>query len=198
MAALRLRHLARRCRTGTSRVEHGLPRGGSRRRSRSRTRLTQPLCKFLLRHLGETTRYEPFSDTSHKGLDTALLAHQAWTMARAHRLLGPAPLGQGARTLLSALTSDLVFDEAERVWIRSDGGTSISEASFVLLALLETGDDNTTAATLATSLWSSIGAQGRFSCDMDPAFDEDAFQDVTRDRRCWRSRGGGEEGVRSG
>jgi hypothetical protein len=141
------------------------------------TQLTQLLCKFLLRHLGETVRYEPFTDTVHKGLDTALLAHQAWTMARAHRQLGPAPLGEGARTLLSALTSDLVFDEAERVWIRGDGGTSISEVALVLLALLETGDDDTTAATLATTLWSSINAQGRFSCHMDPTFEDDSFQD---------------------
>ena len=123
---------------GTHRVEHGLPTSAPPKTLEQRvTRLTPPLCKFLLRHLGETTRYEPFSDTSHKGLETAPLAHQAWTMARAHRLLGPAPLGEGARTLLSALTSDLVFDEAERVWIRGDGGTSISEAAFVLLALLE-------------------------------------------------------------
>ena len=122
-------------------------------------------------------RYEPFTDTSHKGLDTAQLAHQAWMMARAHRQLGPAPLGEGARTLLTALTSDLVFDEAERVWIRGDGGTSISEVALVLLALLETGDDDTTATTLATTLWSSISAQGRFTCHMDPAFDDDSFQD---------------------
>lgn len=164
---------------GTSPVEHGLPVGPPPKAfNEQATRMTQALCKFLLRHLGETTRYEPFSDTAHKGLDTALLSHQAWTMARAHRVLGPAPLGQGARTLLLALTSDLAFDEAERVWISADAGTSISEASFVLLALLETGDDETTAATLATSLWSSINAQGRFSCTMDPAFDDDAFQDV--------------------
>jgi orotate phosphoribosyltransferase len=163
---------------GVRRVDHGLPVGTPPKALAQRTTLlTQALCKFLLRHLGETVRYEPFSDTVHKGLDTALLAHQAWAMARAHRKLGPAPLGEGARTLLSALTSDLVFDEAERVWIRGDGGTSISEVSFVLLALLETGDDDTTAATLATTLWSSIGAQGRFTCHMDPAFDDDSFQD---------------------
>ncbi|HYI02559.1 MAG TPA: hypothetical protein VD972_41870 [Hyalangium sp.] len=165
--------------SGTHRVEHGLPVGPLPKALVQRmTRLTQPLCKFLLRHLGETTRYEPFSDTVHKGLEAAVLAHQAWTMARAHRLLGPAPLGEGAQTLLTALTSDLMFDEAERVWISSDGGTSISEASFVLLALLEAGNDNTTAATLATTLWSSIGARGRFSCHMDRAFDDDSFQDA--------------------
>jgi orotate phosphoribosyltransferase/AMMECR1 domain-containing protein len=163
---------------GIRRVEHGLPVGTPPKALTQRTtQLTQALCKFLLRHLGETTRYEPFSDSAHKGLDTALLAHQAWTMARAHQKLGPAPLGEAARTLLSALTSDLAFDEAERVWIRGDGGTSISEVSLVLLALLETGDDNATAATLATTLWSSIGARGRFSCHMDPAFDDDSFQD---------------------
>jgi len=163
---------------GTHRVEHGLPVGvPPKALAQQVTQLTQLLCKFLLRHLGETTRYEPFTDTAHKGLDTALLAHQAWTMARAHRQLGPAPLGEGARTLLSALTSDLVFDEAERVWIRGDGGTSISEVSLVLLALLEAGNDDTTAATLATTLWSSIGTQGRFTCHMDPAFDDDSFQD---------------------
>jgi orotate phosphoribosyltransferase len=163
---------------GTHRVEHGLPVGVlPKALAQQMTGLTQPLCKFLLRHLGETARYEPFTGSVHKGLDAALLAHQAWTMARAHRQLGPAPLGEGARTLLSALTSDLAFDEAERVWIRGDGGTSISEVSFVLLALLETGEDATTAATLATTLWSSIGAHGRFSCHMDPAFDDDSFQD---------------------
>ena len=70
-----------------------------------------------------------------------------------------------------------MFDEAERVWIRGDGGTSISEVALVLLALLETGDDDTTAATLATTLWSSINAQGRFSCHMDPTFEDDSFQD---------------------
>lgn len=163
---------------GVHRVEHGLPVGVAPKvLAQKSTQLTQQLCKFILRHLGETVRYEPFTDTAHKGLDTAQLAHQAWTMARAHRQLGPVQLGEGARTLLSALTSDLVFDEAERVWIRGDGGTSISEVALVLLALLETGDDDTTAATLATTLWSSISAQGRFSCHMDPAFDDDSFQD---------------------
>ncbi|MBN1203584.1 MAG: hypothetical protein JXB05_01500 [Myxococcaceae bacterium] len=164
---------------GTHLVEHGLPVSAPPKALDQRiTRLIQPLCKFLLRHLGETARYEPFADVAHKGLGVVPLAHQAWTIARAHRLLGPAPLGEGARTLLSALTSDLVFDTAERVWISADAGTSISEVSFVLLALLETGDDDTTAATLATTLWSSIGAHGRFTCHMDPAFDDDSFQDL--------------------
>lgn len=163
---------------GVHRVAHGLPVGAPfKALAQKSTQLAQQLCKFLLRHLGETTRYEPFTDTANRGLDTAQLAHQAWMMARAHRQLGPAPLGEGARTLLTALTSDLVFDEAERVWIRGDGGTSISEVALVLLALLETGDDDTTAATLATTLWSSISTQGRFSCHMDPAFDDDSFQD---------------------
>jgi hypothetical protein len=140
-------------------------------------RLTPPLCKFLLRHLGSTARYEPFTDATHAGLDTARLAHQAWTLARAHRKLGPAPLADGARTLISALTSDLVFDEAEHVWIRADEGPSISQISFVLLALLEMGEDQATAEALATTLWSRIGPQGRFSCFLNSTADDDVCQD---------------------
>jgi orotate phosphoribosyltransferase len=140
-------------------------------------RLTPPLCKFLLRHLGETARYNPFSDVAHPGLDTAQMAHQAWSIARAYKLLGPAPLGEGARTLITALTSDLVFDEDEHIWIHSEQGPSISEAALVLLALLETGDDPTTASALAGTLWSSIGAHGRFHCYMDRTIDDEAAQD---------------------
>ncbi|WP_224246888.1 hypothetical protein [Hyalangium gracile] len=163
---------------GVRRVMYGLPVGEAPKSFEQRvTRLTQALCKFLLRHLGETSRYEPFADKIRKGLPTEWLAHQAWTLARAHRKLGPAPLGEGARTLLTALTSDLVFDEAERVWIRSEGEPSISEVALVLLALLETGDDNTTAATLAATIWSNIGPTGRVICQMDPADDDDMFQD---------------------
>jgi orotate phosphoribosyltransferase len=140
-------------------------------------RLTPPLCKFLLRHLGATARYEPLTDTTDVGLDTARLAHQAWTLARAFQKLGPAPLADGARTLLTALTSDLVFDEAEHVWIRADEGPSISQVSFALLALLEMGEDLTTAKALASTLWSRIGPQGRFSCLLNDTADDEACQD---------------------
>jgi hypothetical protein len=164
---------------GAPRAESVLP-GGAPPRSLEEgvARLTPPLCKFLLRHLGETARYEPFSDIAHPGLDTAQLAHQAWAIARAHKLLGPAPLGEGARTLISALTSDLVFDEHERIWIHSNTGPSIAEVALVLLALLETGDDPTTASALATTLWSNIGPLGRFNCYMEPVADDDAAQDT--------------------
>lgn len=141
------------------------------------SRLTPPLCKFLLRHLGATARYEPFSDTAHQGLDTARLAHQAWTLARAHRRLGPAPLGEGARTLISALTSDLVVDDAEHVWVRADEGPSISQVALVLLALLESGEDQATAMALASTLWSRVGPHGRFSCYLEPSADDDSCQD---------------------
>jgi len=141
------------------------------------SRLIPSLCKFLLRHLGSTARYEPLTDTAHGGLDTARLAHQAWTLARAHRKLGPAPLGDGARTLLTALTSDLVPDEAEHVWIRADEGQSISQIAFTLLGLLELGEDKATAKALATTLWSRIGPHGRFSCLLNPTADDEACQD---------------------
>jgi orotate phosphoribosyltransferase len=141
------------------------------------SRLIPSLCKFLLRHLGSTARYEPFTDTTHAGLDTARLAHQAWTLARAHRKLGPAQLGDGARTLLTALTSDLVFDESEHVWIRADEGPSISQVSFVLLALIEMGEDQATAKALASTLWSRIGPQGRFGCFLNSTSDDEVCQD---------------------
>jgi hypothetical protein len=141
------------------------------------SRLIPSLCKFLLRHLGSTARYEPATDTTHGGLDTARLAHQAWTLARAHRELGPSQLGDGARTLLTALTSDLVFDDAEHVWIRADEGPSISQIAFTVLALLELGEDKATAKALASTLWSRIGPHGRFSCLLNPAADDEACQD---------------------
>ncbi len=141
------------------------------------SRLIPSLCKFLLRHLGSTARYEPSTDTAHGGLDTARLAHQAWTLARAHRKLGPAPLGDGARTLLTALTSDLVPDEAEHVWIRADEGQSISQIAFTLLGLLELGEDKATAKALASTLWSRIGPHGRFSCLLTPTADDETCQD---------------------
>jgi hypothetical protein len=141
------------------------------------SRLIPSLCKFLLRHLGSTARYEPLLDTAHAGLDTARLAHQAWTLARAYRKLGPAQLGDGARTLLTALTSDLVSDEAEHVWIRADEGQSISQIAFTLLALLELGEDKATAKALASTLWSRIGPHGRFRCLLNPTADDEACQD---------------------
>ncbi|HLL01660.1 MAG TPA: hypothetical protein VK539_13815 [Myxococcaceae bacterium] len=141
------------------------------------SRLIPSLCKFLLRHLGSTARYEPLTDTTHAGLDTARLAHQAWTLARAHRKLGPAQLGDGARTLLTALTSDLVVDEAEHVWIRADEGPSISQVAFTLLTQLELGEDMATAKALASTLWSRIGPHGRLGCLLNPTADDEACQD---------------------
>jgi len=163
---------------GARRVEHGLPAGvAPRSLAEGVKRLAPLMCQFLLRHLGETARYEPFADVVYQGLDTARLAHQAWTLARAHRLVGSAPLGEGASKLLASLTQDPVTDSSGRLWIRAAEGPSIAEVSFVLLALLETGENRALAARLASTLWSCIDVHGRVTCFPDPAADDDVFQD---------------------
>lgn len=164
--------------TGARRARYGLPVGTAPKSlAEGVKRLAPLLCQFLLRHLGETARYEPFADVVYQGLDTARLAHQAWTLARARRLLGSEPLGEAATRLLGPLTQEPVTDSAGRVWIRSAEGSSIAEVAFVLLALLETGENRSLAASLAATLWSCIDVHGRFTCHLDPAADDDVFQD---------------------
>ena len=164
--------------TGVRGVKHGLPVGAAPRSlAEGVERLTPLLCRFLLRHAGETSRYEPFADVLYQGLDTSRLAHQAWTLARARRLLGRKELGEGAAKVLATLLRERFTDSTGRVWIRAREGASISEVAFVLLALLEGSGERASAGALADTLGSCIDVHGRFTCLLDPAADTDEYQD---------------------
>lgn len=164
--------------TGVRRLQYGLPVGTAPRSlDEGVERLTPLLCQFLLRHLAETSRYEPFSDVIYQGPATTRLAHQAWTLARAHRLLGARELGAAAGKVLTSLLQERLTDGTGRVWIRANEGASIGDVAFVLLALLERGGERASAKALASTLWSSIDLHGRFTCLMDPANEPDELQD---------------------
>jgi orotate phosphoribosyltransferase len=171
---------------GLCRIERGLPvPGPPEPRERAVPRLTALLADYLLRHRRDDgipyVRYEPFSDTLSEGVDLARFAHWVWTLARAHRVLGRADLGEAASRGLRLLLQYLVEDEGGKAWLKheAEDAPSISEVAFLLLALCELPADPATharARPLAATLWSSIDLHGRFATHRN-ATAPDSYQD---------------------
>jgi orotate phosphoribosyltransferase/AMMECR1 domain-containing protein len=123
--------------------------------------------------------YEPFQDRLHRGMSPPRLAHAAWMLARACNEIGSPELVEARDRILDQHLAR-VRQAADGCWLESGGEpASVSESSFLLLALCEHLDADGArgvAATLASTLWSKIGAHGRIATHRAPDAD-DAFQD---------------------
>jgi orotate phosphoribosyltransferase/AMMECR1 domain-containing protein len=151
----------------------------------SLSRLATLHTDYLLRHAKDDgtlyLTYEPFQNRLREGIETARLAHAAWTLARAGHALGRDDAACAARKIVDRLLGAVVEDESG-CWIepREGGAPSIAEISFLLLALLELPADDErrrAAPRLAATLWSCIDAHGRVTTHRPPSDSPEGYQD---------------------
>ena len=124
--------------------------------------------------------FEPFRNRLVEGVSAPHAAHAAWVLARAHRILQEQPLQKAADQSLSLLLDSLQVNESG-VWLDlGQQSPSISELSFLLLALCELprGDyRRAQARAVADTLWSRIDRQGLMVAHFTPNELEEACQD---------------------
>jgi uncharacterized protein (TIGR00296 family) len=124
--------------------------------------------------------YEPFQDRLYQGISAPRLAHGAWVLARACSVFGGPEL-EDARDRIIDYHLNLVRQTEDGWWLESgDKPASVSELSFLLLALCETLDRDSTrgwVGNLASTLWSTVNAHGRISTHRAPGDTDDAYQD---------------------
>lgn len=125
--------------------------------------------------------YDPFQDRLHRGMSPPRLAHAAWVLSRACNAIGDPELVT-ARDKIVEHHLALIREAADGCWL--EGGSdpaSVSESSFLLLALCENLDGDrarSVAANLASTLWPKIGAHGRIATHRAADADaDDAYQD---------------------
>jgi AMMECR1 domain-containing protein/orotate phosphoribosyltransferase len=138
---------------------------------------------YLLRHhLQDGTFYEsydPFRNRLRKGGNLPRLAHAAWVVARAGRVLENPLLQPAAERTLSFLLQRMRLSELG-VWLEMGQDLpSVSEIAFLVLALcqLPKGDYRRSQVRgLADTLWSSIGRHGYIFTHRGRAEVDDSFQ----------------------
>lgn len=124
-------------------------------------------------------RYEPFQNRLYQGLSAPRLAHGAWIIASAYKALGVGEL-KHVRDKLIDYHLKAVRESELSVWLEGDDVASVSELSFLLLALCQLPEDKghrALCSKLASTLWSSIDAHGRISTHNDPVDGLEAYQD---------------------
>lgn len=138
---------------------------------------------YLLNHQLEDgtfhESYEPFRNVLRKGGNLPWLAHAAWVLARAARILGNPRLQPAADKTLVFLLQSMNLSGME-VWLkRGQDLPSVSEIAFLVLALcqLPKGDYRRSQVRgLADTLWSSIGQHGYIFTHRGRAEVDDSFQ----------------------
>jgi orotate phosphoribosyltransferase/AMMECR1 domain-containing protein len=141
--------------------------------------------RYLVKHQRADGRpylhYHPFQNRLYEGIDPARMAHGAWVLGRAQRILGGDEIGAAADKGLGYLSERIVEGE-DGCWLESETGIStVAEVSFLLLALCNLPDEDArraVAAGLASTLWASVDAtHGHIRTHRPPAESPDAFQD---------------------
>ncbi|HYY98204.1 MAG TPA: AMMECR1 domain-containing protein, partial [Pyrinomonadaceae bacterium] len=143
--------------------------------------------QYLLRHQKPDgsffTVYEPFQNRRYEGADLPRLAHAAWVLARASRVLG----GDGLRAAADRAIDYLLGAAAEGaggLWLEApESAPSVAELSFLLLALCESAVDESAArralaGRAADTLWECVTLpHGRVRTHRAPEPSEDVYQD---------------------
>jgi orotate phosphoribosyltransferase len=132
--------------------------------------------RYLLKHLRDDgtfySGYQPFQNRLLEYVDVARLAHGAWVLARAHKLIGGDELNNASSKVIDTLLPKVVHEPDQR--------SSVAELSFLLLALCNLPDDDARRSQikdLAKTLWQSIELpHGRIATHKDPSA-SDVFQD---------------------
>jgi AMMECR1 domain-containing protein/orotate phosphoribosyltransferase len=141
--------------------------------------------RYLLAHLRDDgsffSTYEPFQDRLSEQIDLPRIAHGAWVLARASKSLGGDDLKDAAHRVIEFLLNRVTQD-AHSIWLKDGDQTpSISEVSFLLLALSNLPANDSRRAQinqLAASLWSCVELpHGRISTHRGPESSPEAFQD---------------------
>jgi orotate phosphoribosyltransferase len=148
------------------------------------TRLAGLYSNYLVRHQRQDgtlyESYEPFRNRLLGGGHLPRLAHGAWVLTRAARTLENTRLQQAADRTLDLLLRSVRLSESG-IWLEmGENVPSVSEISFLVLALCElpAGDyRRVQARALADSLWSSIGRHGRIETHFTSEQVADSFQD---------------------
>ena len=82
-------------------------------------------------------QYEPFQNRLYRGISTPRLAHAAWVMARAHKMLGEPALKDASSKIIDRLLK-YVREGEHGCWLEAgDDETTVAEVSFLLLALCQ-------------------------------------------------------------
>lgn len=140
--------------------------------------------QYLMRQQREDGRlyssYEPFQNRLYERTDLPRLAHGAWVLARAHRVLGGEDLKRAADAAINYVLKTARESDG-CLWLESaDDAASVSEISFLLLALSNLPDDDPRRATvdrLSATLARMVQPHGRVATHRDPNAGGDAFQD---------------------
>ena len=129
------------------------------------------------------TDYDPFQNRLYEGSDLPRLAHAAWVLARAARLLGGEESGAAAERSITRLLSAASEGEGG-LWLEAEGGRpSVAELSFALLALCESDDfvsagRRALAERAAATLWACVSLpHGRVQTHREPEACAEEFQD---------------------
>lgn len=124
-------------------------------------------------------RYEPFQDRLYEGISAPRLAHAAWVLARAHKGFGGVELKEACDKIVDWHLKR-VREGEHGFWVEEGDAPSVSETSFLLLALCQFPEDDSRralASKLSSTLWSSIDTHGRIRTHRPPTDGSDAFQD---------------------
>jgi len=142
--------------------------------------------RYLLKHLRDDgtfySAYQPFHNRLLEYVDLARLAHGAWVLARAQKMLGGDEIQNAAGKVIDSLLEKIVR-ATDEIWLqRETENSSVAELSFLLLALSnlpEIDPRRSLIKDLATTLWRHVELpHGRISTHRnqdDPS--PDAFQD---------------------
>lgn len=125
--------------------------------------------------------YQPFQNRLYEGIDLPRLTHGAWVLARAARVLGGDDLKRAADSAINRVLKTARASEAG-LWLETgDDIPSVSEVSFLLLALsnLANGDPRRLmiASLSETLVRMAALPHGRIATHRDPTASTDAFQD---------------------
>jgi orotate phosphoribosyltransferase/AMMECR1 domain-containing protein len=129
------------------------------------------------------TEYEPFQNRLYEGADLPRLAHAAWVLARASRVLGGEELRTGAGRAVDYLLQAATRN-TDGLWLEAPGHKpSVAEVSFLLLALCESALEESSAhralaVRAAATLWDCVTLpHGRARTHRAPEASAEEYQD---------------------
>ena len=124
--------------------------------------------------------YEPFQNRLYERTDLPRLAHGAWVLARAARVLGGEELRCAADSAINYVLKTARESDG-CLWLElNDDAPSVSEISFLLLALSNLPDDDPRRATidrLTATLAHMVQPSGRITTHRSADAGGDTFQD---------------------
>lgn len=140
--------------------------------------------RYLIQHQREDGNfyltYEPFQNRLFEGNSLGRLAHGAWVMARAQKALPSRELELALERAVGFLLPRVARIDGT-LWLQNEEPASVSEVSFLLLALcsLDQGSSHhDLISDLTATLWSAIELpHGRIMTHQQSAEAVDVFQD---------------------